>query len=66
MYGKSAVLFLIQDPEGEHEILFNITEDAAKQLMDLVPLEDCDELDEYTKELLMSHLRELHLCHMEK
>ena len=45
--------------EGEHEILFNIPEKAAEQLMSRIPLEDYDDLDEYAKALFMSHMDSL-------
>lgn len=45
-----------EPPKGEHEILFTIPEEVAEQLMDHIPLEDYDELDEYAKELLMRQL----------
>lgn len=46
-----------EPPDGMHEILFDIPEEAAEQLMNRIPLEDYDALDEYAKELLLSHLR---------
>ena len=43
--------------EDQHEILFYIPEEAAEQLMDLMQSDNYDDLDEYSKYLL---LRELH------
>ena len=46
-----------QEPSGgEHEILFNILEEVAERLMDRIPLEDYDDLDEYAKALLLKQL----------
>lgn len=45
-----------EPPEGEHEILFNIPEEAAEQLMNSIALEDYDELDEYARALLLKQL----------
>ena len=42
--------------EGMHEILFEIPDAAADQIMAFIPLEGYDDLDEYAKALLMSHL----------
>lgn len=43
--------------EDQHEILFYIPEEAAEQLMELMKSDNYDDLDEYSKYLL---LRELH------
>lgn len=45
--------------EGMHEILFEIPEEAADQIMAFIPLEGYDDLDEYAKALLMGHLGHL-------
>ena len=48
-----------QEPaEDQHEILFYIPDEAAEQLMDLMQSENYDDLDEYSKYLL---LKELHM-----
>lgn len=46
-----------ESAEDQHEILFYIPEEAAEQLMDLMKSDNYDDLDEYSKNLL---LRELH------
>lgn len=45
---------------GTHEILFEIPEEAANQLMEFIPLEGYDELDEYAKDLLLGLLDQQH------
>lgn len=46
-----------QEPtEDQHEILFYIPDEAAKQLMDLIKSDDYDDLDEYSKYLLLREL----------
>ena len=61
VYGYLAIVNPFEEdrepPEGVHEILFDIPEEAAEQLMDRIPLEDYDDLDEYAKALLLSRLR---------
>ena len=42
--------------EGMHEILFEIPEEAADQIMAFIPLEGYDDLDEYAKALLLGLL----------
>ena len=44
-------------PDGMHEILFDIPEESAAQLMNRIHLDDYDDLDEYAKELLLSLLQ---------
>lgn len=63
VYGYLAITspFEVNDdwepPEDQHEILFYIPEEAAEQLMDFMQSDNYDDLDEYSKYLL---LRELH------
>ena len=48
-----------EPPEGVHEILFDIPEEAAERLMNRLQLEDYDDLDEYAKSLLLGRLDKL-------
>lgn len=45
-----------REPEsGMHEILFEISEEAADKIMKVLHLEDYDELDEYIKTQVMDY-----------
>lgn len=46
--------------EGMHEILFEIPEEAADQIIEFITLEGYDDLDEYAKALLLSLLGQSH------
>ena len=63
MYGYLAIADPFAEdrepPEGVHEILFDIPEEAAERLMNRLQLEDYDDLDEYAKSLLLGRLDKL-------